>query len=173
LRRRVGLAHLIAQLNTPRTDFWTGQFTDVGVPDPRCNYLHVDTAFGILKGLVYVNEVGPQTGPFSFVVGSQRRRRGRIEGLIRRANDYAGLSSTAPNGRRSFMALPIALQCKCAFGPDLQDGHPEAGVLLAEERVFTSDLGDVVIFDPEGVHRGGMVKAGARRALSIHLADIA
>jgi hypothetical protein len=173
LRRRVGLAHVIAQLNTSRTDFWTGQFTDAGVPDPGCNYFHVDTAFGILKGLIYMNEVGPDTGPFSYVAGSQRRRRGRLDGFIRRANDYAGLSSTAPGGRRSFMALPIFLRRKCAFGPDVEDTHPDAGALLAGERVFTSGLGDAVIFDPEGVHRGGMVKAGARRALSIHLADLA
>jgi ectoine hydroxylase-related dioxygenase (phytanoyl-CoA dioxygenase family) len=171
LRRPVGLAHVIVQLNTPQTDFWTGQFTDCGVPDPECNYCHVDTAYGVLKGLVYLDDVTPTNGPFLYVTGSQQRRRSWIDGFVRRANDYAGLSSTAPEQRRAFMALPAPLRRKCAFGPDLVDAHLAVPTLLAVERTFTSDQGDLVIFDPEGIHRGGMVQAGARRALSIHLAD--
>lgn len=171
LGRPVTVAHLIPQLNTPETDFWTGQFGDVGEPDPACNYCHVDTAWGIIKMIVYVGEVGETNGPFSYVRGSQRARDGFWGRLVRKANDHAGLSSTRPAARRLFAALPARLQRKAAFGPDLRDDHPLAPVLLAAEARFTTDQADAILFDPDGVHRGGMVQAGERRVVGVLLAE--
>ncbi|HEY0600890.1 hypothetical protein [Brevundimonas sp.] len=171
LGRPVTVAHLIPQLNTPETDFWTGQFGDVGEPDPACNYCHVDTAWGITKMIVYVGEVRETTGPFSYVRGSHRARDGFWGRLIRKANDYSGLSSTRPAARRLFAALPARLQRKAAFGPDLRDEHPLAPALLAAEARFTTDLADAILFDPDGVHRGGMVQAGERRVVGVLLAE--
>lgn len=171
LGRPVTVAHLIPQLNTPATDFWTGQFADVGEPDPACNYCHVDTAWGIAKMIVYVGEVGQTTGPFSYVRGSHRARDRFWGRLIRKANDYAGLSSTRPAARRLFAALPAWLQRKAAFGPDLRDDHPLAAGLLRAETRFTTDEADAILFDPDGVHRGGMVQSGERRVVGVLLAE--
>lgn len=171
LGRPVTVAHLIPQLNTPETDFWTGQFADVGEPDPACNYCHVDTAWGIAKMIVYVGEVGEANGPFSYVRGSHRARDGFWGRLVRKANDYAGLSSTRPAARRLFAALPAGLRRKAAFGPDLRDDHPLAPALLAAETRFTTDAADAILFDPDGVHRGGMVQAGERRVVGVLLAE--
>lgn len=171
LGRPVTVAHLIPQLNTPDTDFWTGQFVDVGEPDPASNYCHVDTAWGIIKMIVYVGDVGQANGPFSYVRGSHRARDGFWGRLTRKANDYAGLSSTRPPARRLFAALPAGLQRKAAFGPDLRDDHPLAPALLEAETRFTTDTADAILFDPDGVHRGGMVQAGERRVVSVLLAE--
>lgn len=170
LGRTVTVAHLIPQLNTPETDFWSGPFADVGEPDPACNYCHVDTAWGIAKMIVYVGDVGETTGPFSYVLGSHRARDGFWGRLIRKANDHAGLSSTRPAARRLFAALPAWLQRKAAFGPDLRDDHPQAPALLAAEARFTTDAADAILFDPDGVHRGGMVQSGERRVVGVLLA---
>lgn len=172
LGRPVTVAHLIPQINTPETDFWTGQFTDVGEPDPACNYCHVDTAWGITKMIVYLGEVGEGNGPFSYVRGSHRARDGFWGRLVRKANDYAGLSSTRAPMRRLFAALPRALQRKAAFGPDVRDDHPMAGDLLRAEWRVTSDHGHGILFDPDGVHRGGMVREGERRVIGVLLAEI-
>jgi hypothetical protein len=172
LGRQVTVAHLVPQLNTPATDFWTGQFGDVGEPDPACNYCHVDTAWGITKVIVYVGEVGEATGPFSYVRGSHRARDGFWGQLVRKANDYAGLSSTRPSARCLFAALPAALRRKAAFGPDLRDDHPMASDLLDAETRFTTNWADVILFDPDGVHRGGMVQAGERRVVGVLLAEV-
>lgn len=171
LGRPVAVAHLIPQLNTPETDFWSGQFADVGEPDPACNYCHVDTAWGIAKMIVYVGDVGETTGPFGYVRGSHRARDGFIGRLIRKANDHSGLSSTRPAARRLFAALPAFLQRKAAFGPDLRDDHPLAPALLAAETRFTTDAADAILFDPDGVHRGGMVQSGERRVVGVLLAE--
>lgn len=171
LGRPVAVAHLIPQLNTPETDFWSGQFADVGEPDPACNYCHVDTAWGIAKMIVYVGDVGETTGPFSYVRGSHRARDGFWGRLIRKANDHSGLSSTRPAARRLFAALPAFLQRKAAFGPDLRDEHPAVPALLAAETRFTTDAADAILFDPDGVHRGGMVQSGERRVVGVLLAE--
>lgn len=172
LGRPVTVAHLIPQINTPETDFWTGQFTDVGEPDPACNYCHVDTAWGITKMIVYLGEVGDGNGPFSYVRGSHRARDGFWGRLVRKANDYAGLSSTRAPMRRLFAALPRVLQRKAAFGPDVRDDHPMAGDLLRAEWRVTSDHGHGILFDPDGVHRGGMVREGQRRVIGVLLAEV-
>jgi len=49
------------------------------------------------------------------------------------------------------------------------DGSPEAEALLAREYKFTSKDGNLLFFDPEGVHRGGMVDRGERIILQIAL----
>ena len=164
LGRPVTVAHLVPQLNTPETDFWTGQFVDVGEPDPACNYCHVDTAWGITKMIIYVGDVGEANGPFSYVRGSHRARDGFWGRLVRKANDYAGLSSTRPAARRLFAALPPALQRKAAFGPDLRDDHPLAPALLEAETRFTTDTADAILFDHarRGMRRAGGA-AGTRR----------
>ena len=172
LGRPVTVAHLIPQINTLGTDFWTGQFADIGEPDPACNYCHVDTAWGITKMIVYLGEVDEANGPFAYVRGSHRARDGFWGRLVRKANDHAGLSSTRPAVRRLFAALPRALQHKAAFGPDLRDSHPMADDLLRAEWRITSDHGHGILFDPDGVHRGGMVREGRRRVVGVLLAEV-
>lgn len=171
LKRAVTVAHLIPQINTTGTDFWTGQFTDIGLPDPACNYCHIDTAWGITKMIIYLDPVDETQGPFCYVRGSHRARDGFWGRMTRKANDYAGLSGTGPASRALFAALPRALQRKAAFGPDVEDHHPSAHELLKAEWQITSDQGQAILFDPDGVHRGGMVRKGRRRVIGVLLAE--
>lgn len=172
LNRPVTVAHLVPQINTTATDFWTGQFADVGVPDPACNYCHVDTAWGITKMIIYLDPVDETNGPFCYVRGSHRARDGFWGRLVRKANDYAGLSGTRPETRALFAALPRSLQKKAAFGPDVEDRHPLADDILKAEWRITSDQGQAILFDPDGVHRGGMVREGRRRVIGVLLAEV-
>ncbi len=165
--RPLRVAHLIAQINVPENDFWRGQFADAGIADPACNYCHVDTAHNVAKAIVYVDEVAEDNGPFSYVAGSHRTADGFWPRAVRRANDYAGLSSTRPAARLLFSALPAFLRHKCAFGPDLQDSHPYANAILECERVFTTGEAHCILFDPNGIHRGGMVRRGTRRVVTV------
>jgi hypothetical protein len=40
-------------------------------------------------------------------------------------------------------------------------------VFLGLQQTFTSDLANVIVFNPEGCHRGGFVKFGSRSLLQI------
>jgi len=40
-------------------------------------------------------------------------------------------------------------------------------MILEKEKLFTSDKGNLCVFDPAGMHRGGICKSGTRIALQI------
>lgn len=172
LGRPVGIKHVNPQLNDEADSFWRGQFEDLNLPDARTTYLHTDTTYGMLKCMVYVSNVTLSTGPFTYIRGTNSRGEGFWEGLIRRANDYSGLSSKRPERRRHFAALPRFFRKKCDFGSDIRDGSPDSQSLMRSKVEFTSDMGDAILFDGNGIHRGGMVQQGERRVVTVILAEV-
>jgi hypothetical protein len=171
LRRPVAVAHIVPQINDPSDNFWANHFVDAGVEDSVCDYCHVDATYNLLKMIIYVNEVTRENGPFSYVKGSHRAARGFWDGMIRRANDYAGLSWTKRQHRELFFALPRALQRKGAFGADIPNDSVYVRPILENELCVTSANGNDVLFDPEGIHRGGMVRSGRRLAVGMMLTE--
>ncbi len=130
---------------------------------------HIDSnSVPKMNGIIYLNEVGPDQGPFSYVIGSNRWAFDLEDRAIRKAMDKCAFGSQ--RGRDLFAAIPRDYQRKCSFGWDIFDGSPESDALLAAERAFTSDRGDLVLFDSDGVHRGGGVKEGMRLSILFNLA---
>jgi hypothetical protein len=169
-KRTVAVKHVIVQVNDPHDSFNYNKFADVGVSDPRTNYMHVDTSYDTLKVAVYLNEVTEANGPFCYVRGTHRLKVGALEGLIRRTNDRAGLSGYSRGMRQLFLALPGFLRHKSTFGSDLPDDSREAQALVEGEYQYTSKDGNVGMFDNLGVHRGALVHEGERRILFVTLA---
>jgi hypothetical protein len=172
LGRPVGVKHVNAQINDEDYAFWKRQFADTKVPDPWGSYLHVDATYGMLKCAIYVHEIGPDGGPFCYVRGSQRAKVGWFEGMVRRTNDFGGLSGRKVEVRRKFMALPRFLRKKAEFGADILDDSTEAKRLREGHFSATSNYGNCILFDGNGIHRGGMVNKGERRCIFILLAEI-
>jgi hypothetical protein len=92
--------------------------------------------------------------------------------MIRRTNDFAGFSGRKAEVRRKFMALPRFLRKKAEFGADVLDDTPEAQRLREGHFSATSNYGNCILFDGNGIHRGGMVNKGERRCIFILLAEI-
>jgi hypothetical protein len=172
LGRPVGVKHVNAQINDEDYAFWKRQFADTKIPDPWGSYLHVDATYGMLKCAIYVHEIGPDGGPFCYVRGSQRAKVGWFEGMVRRTNDFGGLSGRKAEVRRKFMALPRFLRKKAEFGADILDDSTEAKRLREGHFSATSNYGNCILFDGNGIHRGGMVNKGERRCIFILLAEI-
>jgi len=172
LGRPVGVKHINPQVNQEDYAFWKRQFPDTKVEDPSTTYLHIDATYGMLKGAIYIHEIGPDNGPFCYVRGSHRAKVGWLEGMIRRTNDFCGFSGRRPDARKKFMALPRMLRKKADFGADVIDNSPDAIRLKEGHVAFTSDYGNCILFDGHGIHRGGMVNKGERRAVFILLAEI-
>jgi len=169
LHRPVEVKGMVLQINDSTDSYQHEKFADVGIPDPATNYMHCDTSEEIMKCIVYLTDVTVAIGPFSYMRGSNRIPVGFFEGLVRRANDRAGLSGYKPETRRLFMALPGALRHKSMFGSDLVDGTPEVQAVLDNEYAFISADGNAALFDNLGVHRGGLVREGERRVLIANL----
>lgn len=63
------------QINEPSdTSFWKGKFTDIELPFPQTTYMHIDSTMGNLKCILYLDRVTEQNGPFSYVLGSNRKK---------------------------------------------------------------------------------------------------
>jgi hypothetical protein len=172
LGRPVGVKHVNAQINDPQFAFWKRQFPDTKLADPWGSYLHIDATYGMLKCAIYVHDIGPDGGPFCYVRGSQNAKVGWFDGMVRRTNDFCGNSGRKVEARKMFMALPAFLRKKAEFGADILDDSAEAERLREGHFSATSNFGNCILFDGNGIHRGGMVNQGERRCLFILLAEI-
>jgi len=161
LGRSARLVDINPQINDRSDDFWSRVFDDLDAEPPPAAYLHKDASGGDIKVMIYLSDVGPDNGPFSFVVGSHAERPGRIDDWIAETNDHSGMSSTARHSRAAFAALPRKLRQKCAFGNDIVDQVLSERLLRAEWKI-EAPRGSVVAFDTKGFHRGGMVVSGER-----------
>ena len=69
--------------------------------------------------------------------------------------------------RRINQFLPKQLRISHNFGRVLLDDTEQQQNIIDKEKMFTSDKGNVCIFDPAGMHRGGICNKGTRIALQI------
>lgn len=167
LGRSARLVDVNPQINDPSDSFWRDIFPDrSGDTLPRSAYFHRDASGGDLKAIFYLTSVGPQNGPFSYVLGSHSVPFSRFDNFVCEANDHNGFGATDLDARRRFAALPRKLRQKGAFGNDLRDGAPASDEILRSAWSITGPKGAIVLFDTKGIHRGGMVETGERRVIT-------
>lgn len=148
------LAHLAVQVGNPEDGDWRDHFADIGIQDPPTSYFHIDGSIGNMKALIYLSDVGEDNGPFRYILGSNQVL-SIIENAIRYGNDKPRLDNCHPRHRKLFAALPRMLQKKSEFGNDMREGFDD---LINNEHHFLSARdGNLFLFDPNGMHRGGMV----------------
>ena len=148
------------QINTAReTARRYGEIDASGLPANRTSYFHIDSPdWPPLKILIYLDDVGLDQGPFRYVAGSHRMA-GDFETIVRKTNDRLRLSTL------HFMALPPPFRLNSQFGDYLDPERPEVAALLRAERTLCDGRSDVVLFNNDGLHRGGFVRRGRRRIL--------
>lgn len=166
LGRKIKLIDVNPQINDPSDDFWRRVFPDLKQSTPSCAYFHRDASGGDIKAIVYMSDVGPDNGPFGYVIGSHRMHLPRADDHVAEANDSNGMAGTGPENRRCFAALPAAWRHKGAFGNDVLDHTPVADAIQNGLWAITGSKGSIVMFDTKGVHRGGMVVQGERRVIT-------
>lgn len=165
--RDVSLIDVNPQINDPSDTFWLDIFPDIdGLNPPKAAYYHRDASGGDLKVIFYYSDVGPNNGPFTYAIGSNRMLNSKMDDLLGEANDHNGLSGTRPDARRKFASLPAVFQRKGAFGNDLPDNAPLAKAIQQASWEVIAPKGSMVMFDTKGIHRGGMVEQGERRVIT-------
>lgn len=158
---RLQLGNMALQINEDRiTALHQGSVDERGVPAHRTSYFHIDSAsWPHVRVILYMRPVGLDHGPFRYVPGTHRLA-DPVELAVRKANHKVNLPP------RLFMALPDNLRAKSDFGNDLDDRSPLAEDLLRREVACCDGRSDLVLFDYNGVHRGGFVRKGRRRVVT-------
>ena len=157
VRRPMRIKKLFVQLNNAtETRIRYGEIDAEGLPALKSNYWHIDSdVWPNVKVLIYLNDVGLDQGPLRYVVGSHRQTPS-FETVVRKTNDTLKLPTA------QFLALPDELRMHALFGPFLTGEEPESLRLLAREQAVCGGGADLIVFDNNGVHRGGFVRSGSR-----------
>ncbi len=165
--KTIDMAGWKIRIQQPNTEFKKNLFADVGQSVPETNYLHVDSSFpgSMLKMVLYLGEVNGSNGPFCYVPGSHRLNEPIWRVIARRVNHKSGIQSWDPETRERFMRLPAFFRHKAEFGNDILPNSELAQTLLKHEIQVTSDVGNFILFDNSGMHRGGLVEQGRRVCL--------
>ena len=157
-------------VNPPNQEWASHIFRDLEVETPPTAGFHVDSnGKCYLKGILYLNDIGPEQGPFGIIPESHLWAEGTQDRIYRRAFDRSTLLARMADERRMFVSLPEDMQVKAEFGGDLIPDSAEARRMLEEEFVSIGPRGMLSLFWPEAIHRGGNVRSGERHALQITL----
>jgi len=158
--QRVGL-----QVNTVQsTRSRYGAIDEAGIPEHATSYMHIDSGgWPWIKALIYLSDVtSPDDGPFRYVVGSHRFAED-FELAVRKTN------RKLPMPRRLFMALPEPFRLDADFGDIIDPTADDAIAALELERPVCDGAADLVLFNYNGIHRGGFVRRGERFMLQCSL----
>ena len=158
-------------VNQPEQAWCNDVFRDGAIETPPTVGFHIDSvSLCVMKVVLYLDDVGPDQGPFGIVPASHLWEQGSVGRVRRRAFDRSPFVSRARRQRQAFLSLPPELQLKAEFGSDMLPGAPETQDILRQEQVATGPGGQLNIFDPEAVHRGGHARAGERLVMLLSIA---
>lgn len=164
--RQLKVANVVLHIAKPTDQNYKQFFYDCeSVPKTTC--MHIDPKEDVIKAMIYLNDVDLDSGPFSYIPGSNRWVHDPLQNLFGRAITTGSYCDT-PIKRKSVFRLPPKLRVSHNFGRAVEDGTELSDALLDAEWKITSDMGNAILFDPgAGIHRGGICNTGTRIALQV------
>ena len=157
--------NVVLHIAKPTDENWKQFLYDCKTVTKTTN-LHIDPKEDVIKAMMYLNEITTEDGPFSYVEKSNRWIYDDLQNIFGRAISTGSYCHT-PESRAVVFQLPKQLRISHNFGRVLLDGTEQQNKILEQEKLFTSDKGNLCVFDPAGMHRGGICKSGIRIALQI------
>lgn len=142
------------------------QFRDCKTSTKLLN-LHFDPKPGIMKAIIYLDEVKANDGPFCWIKGSHRWSYGEMERVFAWGNSVGNYCHT-PDHRIVANAFPKRLRGNAIVGRLIPDGTKLSKQLLMMLHPYLSTEANVMIFDPTfGLHCGGNPTTGTRINLQV------
>ena len=163
--RPLVVSRAVLHISTPTDQHWKHFLYDCDMLSKTTN-LHIDPKEDTIKAIMYINDVTQEDGPFSYVLKSNRWVYDDLQNIFSRSISTSNYCSS-PEHRAVVFQLPKVCRVTGFFGRLLLDDSTQQNMILEKERMLTSDLGNLCIFDPAGMHRGGVCKQGTRVALQI------
>lgn len=131
--------------------------------------LHVDPKPGVMKALIYLDEVGESNGPFQTMPGSNHWEIDPVDQIFAWGNSIGNYCHT-PAHRRAANALPRKFRGNAIIGRLLPDGSEMSNMFLDGMTTWTSNMANTFVFDPCFMfHRGGLCQKAMRVNLQVRL----
>ncbi len=161
---------------------WFRLFDDLTITPTRTTQFHYDMEYAIPKAMLYLNDVGPEEGPFGFC---QNPPQANIKGfrlclakeVISSISDFVLAKGQldvgkplwrSPLARRILASLPTPIRQISIPADFFFDDTELSEALLGSETQVTGKAGLFTIFTGGHLlHRGGLVKSGERHALQV------
>lgn len=132
------------------------------------NY-HIDPKGGILKAMVYLNDVDCNSGPFQVIKYSHNSFFDPIKYLFARSISTANYCDS-PENRILINSLPQGLRSSLNFGRMLSKDTNITKIIDKDLETITSDKANTVLFIPDQViHRGAICTSKSRLALQVQI----
>ena len=163
--RKLKVSNVVLHIATPTDQNWKQFLYDCKTVTKTTN-LHIDPKEDVIKAMIYLNDISLESGPFSYIEKTNRWIYDDLQNLFGRAISTGSYCDTKES-RADVFKLPSFLRVSHNFGRLLLDDDPMQKQLLDKENYITSDKGNCVVFDPAGMHRGGICKSKTRIALQI------
>ncbi len=157
----MSLSRIVLHIGRSSDQHWNMTFADFE-PTPFEN-LHHDPKNAMLKGIMYLNDVTVENGAFSYINGSHFWKQDLFERICGKG---ISVSNYLRNDKERFslLKLPRSMHHSANIGSSIQSSkNPLPGVELP----YISEAGNLIVFDPGGFHRGGIVSRGERISLQI------
>lgn len=164
----VNVTNVTVHVSKPGDQHHSQQFKDCETKTKLLN-LHFDPKPGILKCIIYLNDVDESNGPFKYVPGSPYWDYDEIERIFAWGNSTSNYCHT-PVHREAANAFPKRFRKNAIVGRLIPDGTELSDTLLKAEKAYLSDEHNVMLFSPTyGLHRGGQCETGKRVNLQVVL----
>ena len=163
--KQLQVKNVVLHIATPTDQNWKQFLYDCDTTTRTTN-LHIDPKEDVIKAMMYLNDITLDDGPFSYVEKSNRWIYDDLQNIFGRAISTGSYCDT-PQSRATVFQLPKICRVSHNFGRILLDDDPQQKMIVDKEKMFTSDKGNLCIFDPAGMHRGGICNKGTRIALQI------
>ena len=133
--------------------------------DKETNFYHVDNNMNTLKAMIYLDDVNEKNGPFEYVKGSFRKNQNFLIWCRRKVTRNLQLHNRDDLSKAKFHSLLSFFKIKHEFS-ELKKSSKEFEYIKQNTKVYKSP-NNFIIFDPLGIHRGGVVYEGKRLALQL------
>lgn len=166
--KQLQVAGVTIHVSKPGDQHHYQQFRDCETVTKLLN-LHMDPKPGVMKAMIYLNEVTKDNGPFQFIQGSHKWKVDPIERIFAWGNSVGNYCHTSEH-RRVANAFPTRFRRTAIIGRLIQDGTSFSQFLLNSLTSYTSDWANVMVFNPcFNFHRGGQCRIGTRVNLQVVL----
>jgi len=161
------LSWVTLHLSRPGDSHLHQTFDEPGFRPATLN-MHFDPKQGHVKALLYLNRPDEGDGPICYVPGTHRFACRSLPRLAGKANHVTNYLQTETE-RRAFMKLPPSLRANAFIGSFAETAPGLRDFLLTHEvKLTAARWGNIHLFDPGGIHRGGLCREdGERLALQI------